>query len=366
MLYFFTLLEMLIAFIKKNSKVITFVLLATMFIIATFSSETADFTIYEGRYYHYDVAFLYDQTEPLYTLIIKMARFLNLPYRLFLGIEYAIIIISFSCFVKKFSNNYNWILVLYLIWPFCRDVVVLRTTLGAAFVYIGFNFLLKDGKKNLLKYIICVLIAGLIHYSMFFFLIMAAIEIIKSRENVTENRLLVIFFVIFVIELVVFKVFPQLPFTGRMMNKINYVLSRQTDVTNLVSAPGTVRTVFMFAIYYLLHIQVHQKVKARNEIDKVKLSEKIFYVNLYVLLIIPLLSYVPDLWRLQQILALLCYVEFSFYFSNSKNRKTTKNELIFFIECIIYALTYLFIIVLKTDQLDTVFRALFENNILFR
>ena len=365
MLYVIVIWEMFLAFIKRNSKIVSFVILLTLFLIAAFSYGIADSELYLGRYNHYDVAFLYDQTEPLYTWVVKMANMVNMPYRLFLGLEYLFILACFSFFVKKYTKKYNFVLFLYIIWPFCRDVAVLRTTLGAAFVYIGFSYLLRGGKRNLIIYSICVLLGGLFHYGMLFFFIMIPIEIVKSEETLAKNKLFRLFLILFIVEIVVFRVFPQLPFTGTLMNKINFVLERSVNGNSLVTAPGALRTLFMFLIYYFLHRKVLHKLKASNDQLHIAMSEKIFYINSFVLLIIPVLSYIPDLARIQQCVALLSYVEFSWYFSKTvKANVIKKKELIFYGLCIGYATIYLFIIVLKTDQFETVFRALFENNLL--
>lgn len=365
MLYFLIIWEMLLSFLKRNSKIVTFIILISLFSIAAFSYGTADFEIYEGRYNYYDVKFIISQTEPLYTLLIKLARRINLPYRVFLAIEYFVIIGSFSYFVKKFTKNANFILFLYIIWPFCRDVVVLRTTLGSAFVYIGLNFLLKGGKRNVLIYSFFVLVGGLIHYSMLFFELLVIIDILKNKEVNKQKSLLLVFGALFCAELFIFKVFPNLPFTGTLMNKINFVLQRGIENKNILKAPGAMRTVLMFIIYYFLHKKVICKLIRQNDNAKIEISEKVFYINLYVLLIIPLLNYFPDLVRLQQCIALLSYVEFSFYFSKQIRMNTIKkSEIIFWGQCMVYALLYLFIIVINTDQIDTVFRSLFEKNLL--
>ena len=112
MLYVIVIWEMFLAFIKRNSKIVSFMILLTLFLIAAFSYGIADYEIYLGRYNHYDDAFLYDQTEPLYTWVVKMANMVNMPYRLFLGLEYLFILACFSFFVKKYTKKYNFVLFL--------------------------------------------------------------------------------------------------------------------------------------------------------------------------------------------------------------------------------------------------------------
>lgn len=114
--------------------------------------------------------------------------------------------------------------------------------------------------------------------------------------------------------------------------------------------------------------QVEKSLEENSKANTQKLNciSKIFYINLYQLLCIPLYNYVPDLWRLQQILMILNYVEFSYYINTVRKSRYTKREFIFLLQAMGYAFTYLFIIVLKTDQFETVLRPLFENNILFK
>lgn len=365
MLYLIAVLNLIVAFVNRRKKLVTYFLLSMIFLLAAFSYGFADYDIYYGRFMYYDSDFLKDQTEPLYTFIIHIARNINMPYNIFLALEYFLIFGCFYFFVRKYTDNVNFVLLLYIIWPFCRDVSVIRTSIGSAFVYIGLTYFLRDEKKYLIQYVFFVMVGAMFHYGMLFFLIMIIIPLLPSKEDIVENRLLRLFFVIFVIEIFAFEAFPRLPFTGTIMTKINFVLQRSTDSNSIITAPGTLRTLLMFFVYLFLHKKVIGKLRRKKEDGRIKIATKIYYINLYVLLVIPFYRYMPDLCRLQQAIALLSYVEFSYYFSKYKSeRYLSKDELVFWGECAFYAVLYLFIIVLHTDQFDTIFRALFEKNYL--
>lgn len=365
MLYLITLFNLVLLFLYRNKRAITIWVTFAIFLIATFNYGTADFGVYYGRYLYYDSTFFKDQTEPLYTLVIRLARTFGMPYRTFLGMEYAVIFGSFYFFISKHAKIPNIVLIWYIIWPFCRDVSGVRTSLGCAFIYIAFSFFIKEEKKYLIPYVIFVLIGGMFHYGMLFYLILLLIPMVPNTTKSGKNRLIIIFVLLFLIEVMFLNVIPNLPFTGTLMKKISYVFGRSTQSGNIITAPGTFRTLFMFIVYYYLHGKVERKLCKDGDYARLKIAQRIYYVNLYVLLAIPLYVYVPDLCRIQQCIAILCYIEFSFFFSDTNNaRKIKKSELIFFFECLGYAIIYLFIIVLKTNEFNSILRGLFEQNIL--
>ena len=368
MSYILAFAEMMAAVFSRKSKLISIIIAVTLIIMIGWSSGTADFSNNEGRYIYYDTEWINSITEPLYTLIMKTCNSFGMPFRTFLVLEAVFIVSVFLWFIQKESDSTNYVLMLYFIWPFCRDAVVLRTTLATTFLYIAFHFYLKSGKRNLVWFSLVVFTAGMIHYGMLFYLVLFIPALIPSKEDIVHNRATRLFVYIFVAELFFFKVFPQLPFTGVLVNKINFVLKRSVETSGIITAPGALRTLFMFILYYFLHRQVRQKLKrdAAGNKEKLEKIHKIFYINLYQMLCIPLYNYVPDLWRLHQALMILNYVEFSFYLNSYSRHKYKRSELIFIAESVGYGFIYLFIIVLKTDQFWTVLRPLFENNVLFQ
>ncbi len=367
MSYILAFVEIMSAIFSRKSKVVSIVIAATLIILIGWSSGTADYIVNEGRYYYYDAEWLLSKTEPLFTLIMKIFNNAGVQFRTFLVLEAVFIISVFSWFIQKESACANFVLLLYFIWPFCRDAVVLRTTLGAAFIYVAFHFYLKSEKRNLVWFVLAISVAGMIHYGMLFYFVLLIPAFVPSKADIVHNRAVRLFAYIFVAELLVFQAFPQLPFTGALMNKINFVLRRSVETTSIITAPGTLRTLFMFILYFFLHCQVKGKLKrnvTRNE-EKINKIEKIFNINLYQLLCIPLYNFVPDLWRLQQMLMILNYVEFSFYLDSYFRHKYKRSEMIFIAESVGYAFIYLYVIVLRTNQFRTVLRPLFENNVLF-
>lgn len=387
MLYVMTIVDVFIAFCRRKSKVIKILTLLLLIFIMGFASEVADFGIYEGRYNSFNVSYFLDQTEPGYTFIMKVFNYIGLNYRQFLILESIFIMSSYTWFMDKMTQNINYVLLLYIIWPFCRDAVVLRTSLGTTFLYFGLYFYLKNNddksltslydninnrkmklspKKNLIIFAIFVIISGTIHYGLLFFMVLLIPGLLSIKNKNNDIIIVGVFLCLFLIIYIGYGLIVNLPFSGTLLAKIQFVIDRSTQSDNILLAPGTLRTLFMFFLYLIIHFQVEKKLKENEDKSKYYISKKIFYINLYQLLVIPLYSMIPDLWRLQQVLMILNYVEFSYFISDKNGKSYTEKEICFIIETVAYAFIYLFIIVLNTEQFNTVLRLLFENNIILK
>ncbi len=387
MLYIMTFLDVFMAFCRRKSKVIKFLTLFLLIFIMGFSSGFADFLIYESRYNFFDVSFFSDQTEPGYTLIMKIFNYIGLNYRQYLFLESIFITVSYVWFMDKMTKNINYVLSLYIIWPFCWDASARRTSLAVTFLYFSFYFYLKSSddkslqslygsinsrkkkffhKHNLMIFTIFIIISGTIHYGMLFFMVLIIPGLLSIKKKNNDRIIVSVFLCLFLIICSSYELIVNLPFSGTLLNKIQFVIDRSSQSSNILLAPGTLRTLFMFFLYFIIHLQVEKKLRTNENKTKYYISKKIFYINLYQLLVIPFFSVVPDLWRLQQVLMILNYVEFSYFISDKNEQKYTQKEIFFIIETIGYAFIYLFIMVLNTEVFDVVLRPLFENNIILK
>lgn len=127
-------------------------------------------------------------------------------------------------------------------------------------------------------------------------------------------------------------------------------------------------------IYYILYQwmkrnSVFQNDEAKVEVDFFKTA---LGMNVSILPLIGLLSFSADLFRIQLSLSIVNYVAFAQYFElRNKLRmpreitKVSKTTCVIVIGTVFVAIAGLYLWVLSSTNIVSVFRALFENNTLF-
>lgn len=127
-------------------------------------------------------------------------------------------------------------------------------------------------------------------------------------------------------------------------------------------------------VYYILYIWMKRnRVEEQEKIkSNVRFIELALGMNLSIIPLIGLLSFSADLFRIQLSLSMVNYIAFAQYFDMREKmqmqRETTrvsKTTLMLVIGTIFVAASGLYLWVLSSSNITSVFRALFENNTLF-
>ena len=124
----------------------------------------------------------YGDHEYGYMAICKLCLKLGLPYILFRCIIAFLLVFLIVRAVNRFADRKNLVLSLYLIFPFLGSASGLRQACANSLVLYGMYFLLQNGRKNTYKYIVCVVLAALFHYSSLFFLLCVYAKYSKSTN----------------------------------------------------------------------------------------------------------------------------------------------------------------------------------------
>ena len=109
-----------------------------------------------------------------------------------------------------------------------------------------------------------------------------------------------------------------------------------------------------------------------NNLDKLQKKDYIQKVAIISVVVIPVTFFFKDAYRIQQLLCILFYCFVSNIYPNGiiearGMRKIVFNNtrLIMLVLCVMFALFYLFIVVLSSSNFETVFIPYFENNQFF-
>ena len=364
-----------IIFRRKNFQ--SYITLFFLWILFAFSYGNADYNIHLRKYTQYQI--LYSQTEWLYNQLMIFFNHLGLSYREFLIVLSTFVLLVLFFFVKKHTKNVAWVLAIYMIYPFCMDVTMVRYTLAISIVYIGLNFLFEEGKWWGAKYCVCVLIASMIHLSAIFCLLFMLPKFMSLKK----------LFILMVLLSVGITVFASL-LTG-VVDKLESIsfLNIGTKLSIILNASDmkyNFRVVMNYRmkmilvlicslmIYYILYKWMRRKEVFKN--DKIKPELNYFYLafgmNLSILPLIGLLSFSADLFRVQLSLSLVNYVAFAQYFDlrdklqmHREFTKVSRTTCTLVIGTVFVAVVGLYLWVLSSTNVTSVFKALFENNILF-
>ncbi len=129
--------------------------------------------------------FDYIYFEVGYILLMKICIGLGMPFQLFLAIVSLMIIAPIFLFIKQFSKNPTFsilIWICYMYFEFC--LTGLRQALAISIVLIGIKYLLSAKKYPLIKFSLLVILASLFHKSALIVFVILPILYIKKLWSV--------------------------------------------------------------------------------------------------------------------------------------------------------------------------------------
>lgn len=374
MLYILALAAIVLGLVKKKSNIVFVAMLLLIWLMLGWSSENADYSIHLGRFNNYKLTSIY--TEVLYTMLMRGANNAGLTYQQFLPLVMLVYVAVIGFIVKKESKAPAFVLALYMIFPACMEAVQVRYTLASTFVLLGFYFLFKeDDKLGELKFVCMVILATFMHISTSVFLLFLLVKRLnKSRTILYTTIISVIIYssrASFVINLI-----GKLP---GMAEKTSMVLASAADKYTMITV---IKTTYRCLVFFVVFMFLLYLLKKWNEKYKLELSisfiEKMWKVNIISLAILPLLFYSVDFYRIQQTLSLLNYCALSYYavilpearnFTQREFKNnyfvTTRKRIGYVLGCVVMAVLNLYCLVLNSNNIITVFKPFFENNLFF-
>ena len=120
MTYILSLGLLISSFLKRNYKYIFALFILFMIIMFGWSNNTADWNIYLNKYYNYSS--VSKSAEPLFYTLILLFNKIGFDFRIFLIIISVFIVLTYSYIIKTHTENKNFVLALYFIFPFILEV----------------------------------------------------------------------------------------------------------------------------------------------------------------------------------------------------------------------------------------------------
>lgn len=371
MLYFSSVILSISCLIRKNSRIIFFLLFLLLWIMFGWSHGNADYLAYASSYDNLSYFDNFSEGTIGLKIIFSFFSSIGISYQWFLIIIsfFGLALIAYT--IRKYSQYGCFVFLLYFIFPYLLDIVQIKNFLVTALIVYAVRYLVSEEKGSVIKYIVIVCMATLIHYSAVFFLLLLLVKYFDFKTiawiTVIVSVVILITYKTNLFIVITSKIAPSSWVTTRLDQGVNDDLSSQ--ILRIV------RMSFILFLFIYLKRKVIQYIKKHeynleaNGGYKVDNTETFRFIdivsktNVLVAIAIPLLMYSREFYRIQQDILILNYMVFSLGFNKSNQNKSGRLVMSFIM--VIYCMVSLYIMVLRNDNLFTVFRPMFENNLLF-
>lgn len=131
--------------------------------------------------------------EPLSEAIAAIARKLNC-YQIFFIVNSLITIYCVYLVARRESSNSCLVLLIYYLYPifFLESLSIVRNASAFSLVFLSYHYLLN---KKYCKYFVCILLAGMLHYSGFIGLVLLVVRFLPLSRKYSVILFCLCFFV---------------------------------------------------------------------------------------------------------------------------------------------------------------------------
>lgn len=359
---FLIFVNVIFSYIKYNGKIFAFLLMFFAWMLYWGNLKNPD---YAGYTYLYDQmkygAPIIDSrsSEVGYRAVMKLGVLLKLEFSYFIAIITGISYVLIHSTIKEITNEYNYIYVLYFMFPLMLDIVQIRNFLAMSIFTYSIRFILKGKQQSDIKYILYILLASLFHYSAILYL---PFILIGKKEN-KKIAYGVAIFSVFTSVLIIAND-RQIPFMKDVVSIFydgTYILNWFDSKTNW----GFLLFWFIQVLSFLL-IKYSKTLYYMNNnklIDSVKYDfiRKVYLINLMAFMFLPFYLLESTFTRLMRNILLLNYTSFAITAKSMKNKndKLSYNMIVF-----TYTM-FIFIVQLYLPYKDSIIEAIFTLNRFF-
>lgn len=345
--------------IKKNSRIIAFLLFALLWILFGLNAGNIDYKNYE-RGFSWAHGHLRFNTEIGIQIIYKLFIFAGLTYKHFLAVFSLVGLLLILKTIERYTQNVAFVLTLYFIFPFLIDVVQIRNFMIMAIVLYGTRYLIEDKIKGTFKFVVLVILASTIHYSASFYLLLLLV-----KQKGIKSLLILSVVITFISIISIYSNFiPSLALKFVPAQKVNHWFRNRFNWGIIPAA--VIYLVNFFFIYYS-----YLKIKSGTSSDKVidlrghetnlRYAEVVFKINIILMLVFPFFVFNMIFFRLFRNMFVLDYIMYSICLSYLIPK--TKEKALFTASIILFILMLSFYYTIYS-YFNTVFIPVFQDNLL--
>lgn len=319
----------------KNTKILNYLLLATLFILFAFEHSDEDYLNYLSSYESIDTGrgYVLLSYEPSYWLFCIIGNQFNLSFDAARSFVCVIEIIAIGTTIRLFTNNIALVLSLFFLFPAMFDAELFRWLAGMSLIIFAFPYVIRgENKYDYLIYLLLVFLATTLHTSCIFFIVYLLL-VVKSK-----NSLFIIVASVFAVILVtsqtalLYKILELLPINDFLNEKF-----QKTEQSNLLGLLAlALKQSFIFIVGYIAYkknrknrfiaepvlVEKDRFSLKRDKYDKSTmgyiLCSKLWSINLISMLLIVLSIYTPQVQRLFHVLFMFNLISIAFLYEHDK------------------------------------------------
>ena len=357
----------ILGFNYKNNKYLEFALIAIFLIITCFSQDAYDYNVY-SRWYETALVSEIQTGEGFLNLLMRWGNSIGIDYELFRIIATIVEIVLIKSTIDRYSKDSSLFWASFILFPGWWLTTLLRHSLALAILIFGVRYLLEDKKGNTLKYIVCVILASLMHSAFWFFLILLLTKVINWKKTVIVGMITYVVFLLSHSINLILLVSRFLPIRNSVYQYyLNSGHSLQGDIVSWFIQ-------MLFLLFSGIGLNAILKREGYNSlsiwigIDENKLSGegkyafRIFTLVCTSTFVVSLLSYTSTASRLNHFYFVLGIIVWCIYFNGTRPsfRKKSVYELLVFATPIV--ISYLYIRFTSTYLFDYIIKMIFETN----
>lgn len=349
-------------YIWRKSKPLYIVDFLYMWILMGWNHSVADYSVYYTRYTQPEK---YSTLEPLYSFFQDVGKYFALDYNHFLILMSFIFLLIRLIVIWHLSNRPNFVVGLYLLFPFVMDICQIRVFYATSIILVGVFFLVKDKKTGTFLFLISWIVACMIHAACVFYIIILVARVVNSKNIRKYKRICITVCLILYMLLVSGVLYWLVDIMSSLLGFGNKFV--QTTISTSKAYKVTHRLVYMIEII-LFSCMIDVLLKQTNKYCKKLNSDSGYWfflfcykVNCGLLLILPFAWFSGDVYRVQHGILLVFYI----FFSNIRGVGGRRigyfsiSEII--LACFIVVFVILFLVGLPSLR-NTVFLPVFFNN----
>lgn len=305
--------------IKRNSKVLFFLLLFLMWLLMWGNTTSSDRISYIIMYNQIKGVTSSLPVEMGYQKMMLFMKALGVQFQVFLAFFSGIAYILITKTVFRYSKNPALVLTFYFLFPFLLDAEQVRSFLGMSLVLYAIKYLEKIDKKNICLYCLFCLLATTLQYSCVIFLVFLFVKFGK-RTLVIVVSIMTSIFILLKRGYVIFNsILPKFVYV-----KLVSYLSGNITIKNIISVVFFL-LIFGITIYLILK-------KKHGEINSASFYDVILKINIISIAFMPLVLYSDDFTRIPRAILILDYIVIS---NCIKKKITKKYELCLLLICLL-------------------------------
>lgn len=256
LLYTVVLIANIISLFSKKGRRIVGIcsLIVLSMVVLTMQNDALDLFNYKRRYeniYSSEIGI-----QPLYYLLQVFFRNINVDFDGFRISCFLVCMIGIYLILNKITDSFNTFAIVYMMYFFFLDGEQIRNFMASCMLIVAFYYLLGEEKHNVRNFIICIIIATLIHTV---FIVYFSFIIVRFKFDLNK----IILRITPLIAILVWVIFRYFNVFSKLLLIINdeRAISYATSKTNF----GWVIPTILYLLAYFLLKKLNSEYANRHE-----------------------------------------------------------------------------------------------------